>query len=92
MGEMADYLTEQGMDQLAMHDAGMCDGPCQECEAETPKAPKTIWRIEWWYESMGPKSGTVLWFEDESKAWSMRDQLEEDQRGIDFILTEYKAR
>ena len=34
MGDMADYLTEQGMDQLAMHDAGMCDGPCQECETE----------------------------------------------------------
>lgn len=40
MGDAADYLTEQGMDSLAMHDAGMCDGPCQYCDAEEP--PKCL--------------------------------------------------
>ena len=34
MGEMADYLTEQGEDELSMHLAGVCDGPCQYCESE----------------------------------------------------------
>ena len=34
MGEIADHLTEQGMDELATHDSGMCDGPCQYCEDE----------------------------------------------------------
>lgn len=34
MGDMADYLIEQGMDALAQHEAGGCDGPCQECDAE----------------------------------------------------------
>lgn len=36
MGDMADALTEQGLDAVAMHDAGLCDGPCQQCDEDWP--------------------------------------------------------
>jgi len=36
MGDMADYHIEQGLDALALHDAGMCGefGWCPYCETE----------------------------------------------------------
>ena len=34
MGDMADFLIEQGIDELARHQAGMCEGPCPYCEEE----------------------------------------------------------
>lgn len=34
MGEMADFNIEQGIDRMAMCHAGMCDGPCPDCDGE----------------------------------------------------------
>jgi hypothetical protein len=34
MGDIADYLIEQGLDALAMHEAGLCEDFCQDCEEE----------------------------------------------------------
>jgi len=34
MGDMADYITEQNMDALALHHAGMCRDECEYCEAD----------------------------------------------------------
>ena len=34
MGEAADDYTEQGIDYLAAHLAGECEGPCSYCEEE----------------------------------------------------------
>ena len=34
MGDVAEYLTEQGEAAWIAHLNGDCDGPCQECEAE----------------------------------------------------------
>jgi hypothetical protein len=34
MGGMADCLIDQGMDELLLHEAGMCDGLCQYCEEQ----------------------------------------------------------
>lgn len=37
MGDMADYLIEQGQDAYDAHLRGECDGPCQYCEQEERK-------------------------------------------------------
>lgn len=34
MGDEADRYTDDGITDLAMHQAGECDGPCQYCEEE----------------------------------------------------------
>ncbi len=36
MGDIADYIIEQGLDDLAQHHAGRCGeiGPCQHCKEE----------------------------------------------------------
>ncbi len=34
MGDAAEQYTEDGLTDLAMHQAGECDGPCQYCEEE----------------------------------------------------------
>lgn len=49
MGDMADYVTEQGFDNKSLHDAGMCDSFCEYCmeewEKEDPKGFEK-WRKE----------------------------------------------
>lgn len=40
MGEMADWLIEQGEDAHAAHCAGQCDGPCADCEHEARQAQR----------------------------------------------------
>lgn len=34
MGEMADYIIEQGEMARDLHDVGLCDGYCQLCYEE----------------------------------------------------------
>jgi hypothetical protein len=34
MGDIADDLIEQGIDNLAKHHAGICDDYCEYCEEE----------------------------------------------------------
>ena len=33
MADMADYDIEQGIDELARHEKGECDGPCTYCKS-----------------------------------------------------------
>lgn len=42
MGDMADYLIEQGQQQEWEHAAGQCEGPCNLCEEEERQREK--WR------------------------------------------------
>lgn len=34
MGDIADYIIEQGLDEISNHQRGECDGYCQECYDE----------------------------------------------------------
>lgn len=34
MGDIANDIIEQGLDELSNHQRGLCDGYCQECYAE----------------------------------------------------------
>ena len=34
MGDMADWVTDNGLEAMWEHDSGQCDGPCQLCLEE----------------------------------------------------------
>jgi hypothetical protein len=40
MGDMADWLNEQGMDALDEHNRGDCDGWCPYCHQKPARKPR----------------------------------------------------
>lgn len=79
MGDMSDQLTEQGMDELALHERGECDTeePCRYCAEEQEgqvieigpgSSPEKIKKAAADFadhlDSVAEKHHGAFWFED----------------------------